>query len=87
MKSNLTISVIITTFNRKNLVKRAINSVLKQTILADEIIIIDDGSDDGTEEYIKEYFPDIKYYWQKNTGISAARNKGIAISINGCLKN
>lgn len=82
MKSNLTISVIITTFNRKDLVKRAINSVLEQTILADEIIIIDDGSDDGTEEYIKEYFPDIKYYWQKNTGISAARNKGIAISIN-----
>jgi len=82
MKSNLTISVIITTFNRKDLVKRAINSVLEQTIPADEIIIIDDGSDDGTEEYIKEYFPDIKYFWQKNTGISAARNKGIDISIN-----
>lgn len=73
-----TISVIITTYNRKNFIGRAINSVLTQTQPPDEIIIVDDGSSDETEQYIKEKYSRIKYIWQENQGISNARNNGIS---------
>ncbi len=72
------ISVIITTFNRKQFLKRSINSVLKQTRSADEIIIIDDGSTDATDNLIASHYPAIKYFWQENKGISHARNQGIS---------
>ncbi len=75
-----TISVVITTYNRRQLVQRAITSVLRQTLQVHEIILIDDGSDDGTGDLIRQKFPEVLYHWQANQGISAARNKGIALS-------
>jgi glycosyltransferase involved in cell wall biosynthesis len=75
-----TISVIITTYNRKDTIERALNSVLKQTHPADEIILIDDGSTDQTYQLIREKYPKIKYIWQTNKGISQARNTGISVS-------
>ncbi len=75
--NNNSISVIIPTFNRQQVLGRAIDSVLAQTRPADEIIIIDDGSTDGTEAYIKETYPDLHYIFQPNKGISTARNQGI----------
>ena len=69
------ISVIIPTYNRKNLIKRAIESVLSQTLKPHEIIVVDDGSTDNTYDAIKEY--PIKYIQQKNQGVSSARNRGI----------
>jgi glycosyltransferase involved in cell wall biosynthesis len=77
MSNNFKISVIIPTYNRCELLQRAVLSVLKQTRPADEIIIIDDGSTDGTPELIPKKYPRIQYSWQKNTGVSAARNTGI----------
>ncbi len=74
------ISVVITTFNRRNLVPRAIGSVLEQSHPLQEIIVIDDGSDDGTDTLIRQQFPQVVYYWQKNQGISCARNQGITMS-------
>jgi glycosyltransferase involved in cell wall biosynthesis len=74
---DFSVSVILTTFNRKKLVQRALQSVLKQTYCPDEIILIDDGSNDGTDEIISEIFSDIKYYKQPNKGVSASRNLGI----------
>jgi len=71
------ISVILTTYNRKLLVVRAIESVIKQTLPADEIIVVDDGSTDGTAEYVADRFPQIQLIQQKNLGVSAARNKAI----------
>jgi glycosyltransferase involved in cell wall biosynthesis len=73
-------SVIIPTFNRKELVKRAIQSVLNQTLQPQEIIVIDDGSNDGTQSIVKNKYPQIKYFWQVNSGISSARNLGIRTS-------
>ncbi len=72
------ISVVIPTFNRANLVFKAIESVLKQTYKASEIIVIDDGSDDETKKIVENY--DIKYFYQKNSGVSSARNKGIKVA-------
>ena len=75
------VSVIIPTYNRSDLLPRAINSVLNQTYQDFELIIVDDGSTDNTEEVIKEFQEQdkrIKYIkHDKNKGGSAARNTGI----------
>ncbi len=75
----MNISVVIPTYNRYEVLKRAINSVLAQTYVAKEIIVIDDGSNDETLK-IKEEFPNIKYFYQDNSGVSSARNLGITKS-------
>jgi len=75
------VSVIIPTYNRAELLPRAIKSVLEQTYQDFEIIVVDDGSTDNTEEVIKEFQEQdkrIKYIkHDKNKGGSAARNTGI----------
>jgi len=70
------ISVVIPTHNRYEFLKRALASVLSQTYQPSEIIVIDDGSTDNTS-HIKQDFPSIKYFYQKNGGVSSARNLGI----------
>ncbi|AAM30348.1 glycosyltransferase [Methanosarcina mazei Go1] len=73
------VSVIIPTYNRAHLIPRAIKSVLNQTYLDIEIIIVDDSSTDNTEEIVKD-FKDrrLKYIRHNiNKGASAARNTGI----------
>lgn len=67
-------SVIIPTFNRKNLLKEAIDSALKQTQPPLEIIVVDDGSSDGTHEMLEDM--PVKVICQENAGPSAARNRG-----------
>lgn len=74
------ISVVIPSYNRKELLKRSINSVNNQTIKPFEIIVVDDGSFDGTEAMIKRNYDFIKFIKQKNKGVSAARNFGIKVS-------
>ena len=76
------ISVIIPTYNRKHTLHRAIESVLNQTFKPLEIIVVDDGSNDGTGEWVEEIYPSIKYIFIKNSGVSAARNTGVR-SANG----
>jgi glycosyltransferase involved in cell wall biosynthesis len=70
-------SVIIPTFNRLEPLRVAVASVLNQTRPADEVIVVDDGSTDGTAEDIGSRFPDIHLIVQENRGVSAARNAGI----------
>ena len=74
------ISVIIPTYNRRHTLERAIDSVLSQTFKPFEIIIVDDGSEDGTRNWVQEAYPSIKYIYQPNNGVSSARNKGIRSS-------
>ena len=73
------ISVIIPTYNRGNLIKRAINSILNQTYQNIEIIVVDDCSNDNTEEVVKGINSSkIKYIkHEKNYGACRARNTGI----------
>ncbi|HEY3277057.1 MAG TPA: glycosyltransferase [Syntrophorhabdaceae bacterium] len=72
------ISAIITTYNRRSYFKGALASVLAQDYPEMEVIVIDDGSTDGSEEEVR-HFP-VKYIYKENGGISSARNKGIAVS-------
>ncbi len=75
-----TVSVIIPTYNRKDFVTNAIDSVLKQTFSPAEIIVIDDGSTDGTGHVLKKYGSGIRYIYQENKGVSSARNTGIKLA-------
>ena len=79
MRKHVKVSVIIPTYNRENLVDKAIKSVLKQTYRNYEVIIIDDGSTDNTEKVVKNFHhPQIHYIKHAdNRGVSAARNTGI----------
>jgi len=76
MSDNYHISVVIPTYNRYEVLKRALSCVFSQTHLPFEVIVIDDGSTDKTQQIIQE-FPNIKYFFQDNAGVSSARNLGI----------
>ena len=80
MNKNCQISVVIPTYNRRRWIGRAIRSVLEQTYTPAEIIVVDDGSSDGSMEYILENFPLVNFVKQSNQGVSSARNKGIRLS-------
>jgi len=71
------ISVVIPTFNRANLLRRALDSVIAQSFSPHEIIVVDDGSTDETATLLKDHYPQVIYLFQSNQGVSAARNHGI----------
>jgi len=71
------VAVIIPSYNRAALLERALTSVIAQTYAATEIIVIDDGSTDNTQQFIETNYPQIRYLHQSNKGVSAARNAGI----------
>lgn len=75
------ISVVIPSYNHGHYLKDAINSVTSQTYRPLEIIVVDDGSIDNTA-VVAASFPEVKYYKQENSGLSAARNKGL-LNCNG----
>ena len=76
------ISVIIPTYNYGHFLSECLDSVLAQTVLPEEIVIVDDGSTDNTPEIVQPYLsnPCIKYIRTKNSGVSAARNTAIKAS-------
>lgn len=81
MALDVEVSVIIPTYNRRELVQRAIASVLSQTRPVEEIIVVDDGSDDGTGEALAQAFGDrVRCVRQANAGVSAARNHGLRLA-------
>jgi glycosyltransferase involved in cell wall biosynthesis len=76
--SDRRISAVIPTYNRAGLVERAIDSVLSQTHPPEEVVVIDDGSTDDTEERLVDYHPLVRYIKQENGGDAIARNSGVA---------
>lgn len=74
---NPLVSVVIPTFNRAKLCRKAVESVLGQTHGNLDVIVVDDGSNDNTELFIKGMDPRVRYIRQENAGVSAARNTGM----------
>jgi glycosyltransferase involved in cell wall biosynthesis len=72
-----TVTAVIPAYNIAAYIGRAIESVLAQTRKPDEIIVVDDGSTDGTAAAIKKYAHGVKYVLQENRGLAGARNGGI----------
>ena len=68
------ISIGVSTYNRKDYLKLSLDSLLAQTYPNCEIIVVDDGSVDGTGEMVKACYPQVKYVYQANAGDSAAKN-------------
>ena len=74
------VSVIVPTWERRESVLRAVRSVLAQTFEDFELIVVDDGSTDGTAEALAGLDPRIRYEWQENGGPASARNAGLRLA-------
>ncbi len=77
------LSVLIPVYNTERTLKRCLDSILNQTLKDIEIVIVNDGSEDQSQDIIKEYAErnkNIKWIYQSNQGLGAARNKGIELS-------
>jgi glycosyltransferase involved in cell wall biosynthesis len=80
------ISVIIPTYNRASFLGEAIQSVLNQHYFERkgsscfELIVVDDGSTDSTKEVVRSFGKRVKYHFQPNRGVSAARNRGLCLA-------
>ena len=80
-----TVSVVIPTFNREGFIEQCVVSALQQSKKPDEVIVVDDGSSDKTWDVLralgfsdsKEERNSLRYIFQRNKGVSAARNLGI----------
>jgi glycosyltransferase involved in cell wall biosynthesis len=75
-------SVVIPVYNLARFVGEAIESVLAQTLPPEqvEIIVVDDGSTDGSSEIVQKFVPRVRHLRQENRGLCAARNAGIAVA-------
>jgi glycosyltransferase involved in cell wall biosynthesis len=79
------VSIIIPTYNRADLVGEAIESALCQTYPAREVIVVDDGSTDGTPEVLARYGDAIRWVRTTNRGCAAARNTGVGLALGDYL--
>jgi glycosyltransferase involved in cell wall biosynthesis len=73
----LTVSVIIPTYNRARLLERALRSANPQLLAGDELIVVDDGSTDGTEQVVAATSPRARYIRTSHAGAGGARNRGL----------
>ena len=71
------ISVIIPAYNRESLIGDTLRSVMNQTRPPEEVIVVDDGSTDGTVDAVRSFDSSIKVICQENQGAGAARNRGL----------
>jgi glycosyltransferase involved in cell wall biosynthesis len=77
MENEITIAVVIPMYNPGRQILRAIGSVLQQTVPANEVIVVDDGSSDGSAELVIKTFSGIRVVKQDNNGEGSARNLGV----------
>lgn len=72
-----TVSVVIPVYNARDVIRATIDSVLAQTWTNYEIIVVDDGSQDGSGDIVQALGTCVRYIRQENTGVAGARNRGI----------
>ncbi len=77
MSASSSVSVVIPTYNRAAILPDALHSVLQQTLPAEEILVIDDGSTDSTADVATAFGPPVRWIRQENAGVAAARNRGM----------
>ena len=75
--SNPSISVIIPTFNRAGYLEQALNRFLQQSVVPDEIIVVDDGSTDGTRDVLDKWSSSVVALYQENAGRPRAMNNAL----------
>lgn len=74
------VSVVIPTYNNEAYLLDALRSALAQTHAAHEVIVVDDGSTDGTRALLEPYMGRIRYHHQPNQGLAVARNVGLGLA-------
>lgn len=83
-QTKLLLSIVIPVFNTVQYLDRCIKSIIKQSDCRFEVLLVDDGSTDGSSVLCQEYAKHdsrVRYLYQKNAGVSAARNNGLNESI------
>ncbi|MCB0209229.1 MAG: glycosyltransferase [Anaerolineae bacterium] len=80
MKNHKLVSIIIPVFNGETYIVETIESVFNQTYPSWELIVVDDGSTDDTPHILRAYNNRIRYIYQPNSGVSAARNHGLRLA-------
>ncbi len=73
------VSVIVPAYNGERFLGEALQSVLAQDYAPLEVIVIDDGSTDGTAQVVQAFSP-VRYVWQANQGSAVARNAGLRLA-------
>jgi glycosyltransferase involved in cell wall biosynthesis len=74
------VSVIIPSFNAERFIAQTIGSVLAQTRPAHEIIVVDDGSSDGTADVVRDFGPEVRFVELEHGGATRTRNRGAALT-------
>lgn len=78
--TDILVSVIIPCYNAERYIAATLRSVLAQDIASIEVIVIDDGSRDGSAAVVRTEFPHVRLVEQANAGVAAARNHGISLA-------
>ena len=79
--NSLAVTVVIPAYNVADYIERCLDSVLRQTYAPREVIVVDDGSQDGTADLVARYGPPIRCLSQKSAGASVARNAGVEAAV------
>ncbi len=80
MNHSVTVSIVIPLYNAAEVIAETIRSVLVQTWADREILVIDDGSTDGSAEIVQTFGDQVRYFHFDNAGVAKSRNRGIALS-------